>query len=96
MKKNQKNLSIMYSLGIPLSLLKHMYLIKQVKILFIFFMIPVLECLLASLFGIDFSFIMILLILSIMIIYILVLKLRLHALKVTHISSILKISQDES
>lgn len=95
MKKNQKNISIMYSLGIPLSLLKQLYLKKQVKILLCFLTLPIIECLITYVCGIDESLVMILFILGIMLLYILVLKLRLNALKVTHISTILKISQDE-
>jgi len=85
----------MYSLGIPLSLLKQLYLKKQVKILLCFLTLPIIECLITYVCGIDESLVMILFILGITLLYILVLKLRLNALKVTHISTILKISQDE-
>lgn len=89
--KSQKTMSIFYSLGIPLTSLKQLYLKDRVKILSILLLVPFIEVLIYS-FMISFELIDLLLMLGyiLIIICIVVLKVKLNSFQVTKISSVLK------
>lgn len=93
MNKSQKTMSIFYSLGIPLTLLKQLYFNDKMKTLSSLLLIPIIEVFIYS-FMISFEMINLLLmlgyILVIVIIYIVVLKVRLNSFQVTKISSVFK------